>query len=206
STTKDNALDSITETQQIPPGQLTRQSVSVAVDQAAAAKNGVTPQQVNSLVSAAAGINAKRGDAVSVQFVNFSKANALAAKTALAQAAAQARAQQIQAYIRDGAIALGILLAGFFVYLGWRRSRRSASQELVPTGIDGIIPNLPPAHPAVPEFQAVPTSPAPQAPGAGDPGALDARRRRSEIEAMAENDPKKAAEYLRGLMDDRTTA
>lgn len=201
--TKDNALNTTTLKQSIPSGAVTRQSVSVAVSRAAAAKNGVTAPQLKKLVAAAAGVNAKRGDTISVQLVNFSTANAAAAKLALAQAAAQARAQRLQQWIKDGGIIAAILVAGLLAGLIIRRALRETTPE-EPTEGEGLF-QLPPGDHPLPEFAATPatpTTPTPQA--SATDGSLDYRRRREEIEAMAERDPKRAAEYLRGLMDDRS--
>jgi len=202
STTKDNALDNVTETRQIPAGTLTRQTVSVAVDRAAAASNGVTAKQVNALVSAAAGIDSTRGDAVAVRLVNFSKANATAARKALAEAGRQARQERMLGWAKDGAIALGVVLLALIGGIVVRRRARSRSTELVPAGGPGTAN---PPEPAVPEFTATPAPP-PVPPSDVTSEAVEARRRRAEIEAMAEKDPRRAAEFLRGLMDDRSVS
>lgn len=187
---KDNALNSVTEKQQIPAGSVTDQSISVAVNRSAASASHVGVNQIKALVAAAAGVNTARGDALSVQLVNFSTANALAAKQALAQANAQARATQIQQWIQDGSIALGVILAGLAVAFLVRRARRSTGSEVVP--IDFGNDFMTSEFTATPVVRAQPEPLAAAAPAVGS--------RRSEIQRLAEDDPQKAAEYLRGLM------
>jgi flagellar M-ring protein FliF len=164
--TNDNALNSTSETQQIPSGELERQTVSVAVNRAAASKNGLSVGALQSLVTAAAGIQTKRGDAVAVQFVNFSKAGAQQAQQALNQAKAQAQQQQISSYIQQGVVAALIVLAAAAVLMFVRRLRKNpgtaaAVVDPPPTVYETIFPQLP--TPVTEE-------------------GVDAARRRAEIE------------------------
>ena len=62
SSTKTNAINKVTETTQIPAGQIERQTISVAVDKEAAA--GMSAATLEGLVAAAAGIDEDRGDSV----------------------------------------------------------------------------------------------------------------------------------------------
>jgi flagellar M-ring protein FliF len=184
--TKDNALNSTTETQQIPAGVLQRETISVAVNRSAAAKNGMTVGALQSLVSDAAGIQSARGDAVSVQFVNFSTAGAQQAQQALAQAQAQAQQAQVAGWVQDGVIGLviaAVVIGGFIVLRRFRSSPDTAALpiERPPLVFETVFP--PPPAPTTEE-------------------GVDAARRRAEIDRLAENDPQRAAEFLRGLMDD----
>ncbi|KLD31923.1 hypothetical protein TB15x_23210, partial [Xanthomonas perforans] len=63
-----------------PAGEVTRQTVSIALDRGSV--QGVTAEQVQALVSNAAGINTARGDTVTVEFVDFSQSAAAAAAAA----------------------------------------------------------------------------------------------------------------------------
>jgi flagellar M-ring protein FliF len=188
--TNDNALDSTTETQQIPAGELQRQTVSVAVNRAAAAKNGLTVGQLQSLVAAAAGIQKSRGDAVSVQFVKFSTAGAQQAQQALRQATQQAQQSQLDSWIQDGIIGGSILAVALaaFILIRRFRSNQVESGDLVEQ----------PVAPLPTVFAQVPTPTTEE--------GTDAARRRAEIGALAESNPQQAAEFLRGLMDDRKRA
>jgi flagellar M-ring protein FliF len=184
--TKDNALNSTTETQQIPSGGLQRETISVAVNRSAAAKNGMTVGALQSLVTNAAGVQAARGDAVSVQLLNFSTAGAQQAQQALAQAQAQAQQNQLAGWIQDGVVGgvIAAVIIGGLIVLRRFRSRPDAPAVAV-------------EQPAV--FETV--FPRPATPTTGE--GVDAARRRVEIDRLAENDPQRAAEFLRGLMDDR---
>ena len=201
--TQDNAVNKVTEDRTIPAGALKRQSVSVAINQAAA--NGVNVQNLNALVSAAAGIDTSRGDVLSMQVVPFSTAAADQAKAALAQQqaddAAKAQAQMWSNIMWAGVALLAILAA---VALLWIRSRRMAVREPLELGGDIVFDDteLPaiieaPATVALPMAEPLPALP--------DPGTdvLDAERRRAQVDRLGASDPQKTAEFLRGLMDER---
>jgi flagellar M-ring protein FliF len=201
--TKDNAVDKVTEDRTIPAGALRKQSVSVAINQAAS--QGLNLQNLNSLVSAAAGIDAKRGDVLSVQVVPFSTAAADQAKAALAQQqaddAAKAQAAMWSNIMWAGIALLAILLVAVLL---WVRARRAAVREPIDLGGDIIYDELP--RPAVIEAPATVALPvAEPLPALPDPGTevLDAERRRAQVDRLGAIDPQKTAEFLRGLMDDR---
>src|SRR6478752_3095055 len=84
SSTKDNAVDKVTEQRTIPAGAINRQTVSVALNSDAVGT--VSANEIRNLVNAAAGIDIKRGDAVSVEMVPFSKTGATEAAKALKEA------------------------------------------------------------------------------------------------------------------------
>jgi flagellar M-ring protein FliF len=215
SATKNNAVDKVTETMSVPAGGVSRQTVSVAVDANAAA--GVNMQSINDLVRTAAGIDTARGDAVEVALVDFDTDGAEAAKAALAAADAAAASEAMWGTIRTvGIVALIViaLVVGLIVFakknkrhdredvdLGelsagnaaqtWDATMRldlddaGAASRRQLLGDDAATGALPVAAPEpTPEY-------------------VSAERRRAEIDALAERDPEKTAELLRGLMDDR---
>jgi flagellar M-ring protein FliF len=214
SATKNNAVDKTTETMSVPAGGVTRQTVSVALD-ANAAKN-VNLQSINDLVTAAAGVDAARGDDVQVALVDFDTSGADAAKEALAAADAAAADAAMWDTIRTvgiiSAIALALIVA-MIVFA--KRSRRQAREEI-------DLGELSAGAPAQTWDATVPLD-------LGDAGAsgrrmlgddaptqllsvdapepspehVSAERKRAEIDALAERDPEKTAELLRGLMDQR---
>ncbi|KQR44292.1 flagellar M-ring protein FliF [Frigoribacterium sp. Leaf164] len=214
SATKNNAVDKTTETMSVPSGGVSRQTVSVALD-ANAAKN-VNLQSINDLVTAAAGIDAARGDDVKVALVDFDTSGADAAKEALAAADAAAADAAMWSTVRTvgivSAIALAIIVA-MIVFA--KRSRRQAREEI-------DLGELSAGAPAQTWDATVPLD-------LGDAGAsgrrmlgddaptqllsvdapepspehVSAERKRAEIDALAERDPEKTAELLRGLMDQR---
>ena len=214
SATKNNAVDKTTETMSVPSGGVSRQTVSVALD-ANAAKD-VNLQSINDLVTAAAGIDAARGDDVQVALVDFDTSGADAAKEALAAADAAAADAAMWSTVRTvgivSAIALAIIVA-MIVFA--KRSRRQAREEI-------DLGELSAGAPAQTWDATVPLD-------LGDAGAsgrrmlgddaptqllsvdapepspehVSAERKRAEIDALAERDPEKTAELLRGLMDQR---
>ncbi len=201
-TTSDNALDKTSVTQQIPAGGIQRQSVSVAVDTAAAQKAGVSTSQLQSLVTNASGIDPTRGDTVGVQLVSFSQANAVAARQALAQADAQAQQAQLSSWIRLGLIAAAVLAAAIVVVVLYRRRQRASDEAALaldaspaPTLTFTQIPTPAPAPVAAPTPPSLTTSQA----------AIDAERRKAEIERLAEDDPRLTADFLLSLMDEKQT-
>lgn len=212
STTRNNALNKVTESRTIPAGAITRQTVSVAVDSAAAAKLNVA--DITSLVSSAAGVDTVRGDAVTVEVMAFDTTGAVAAAAALKAASDAAAAQRFADILRVSVITAGIvitLVAGLILYA--RRSRRQRRESVEIGGLtpvqnslgDATVPLAVTSSPTslfldnpsntptkvVPTVNFVPT---------------DTDLRRAEIDSLAQSDPRSTAEFLRGLMDDRQHA
>lgn len=199
STVRTNAINKVTESRSIPAGSIDRQTVSVALN--AAAASAVDVAEVTALVAAAAGIDVERGDEVAVEVVNFNQEGAAQAADAIAAEEKAIADERLGELIRTAIITVGVvltLLAGLIVYA--RRSRRQ-EREPVDMGQLNEILNAP----TVPITMMTPTSPAslelPPSSFDGEPN--DMERKRSEIRSLADNDPEKTAEYLRSLMDDR---
>jgi len=210
-TTKNNAVNKVTETRTIPAGQINRQTVSVAVNADAVGKLNVA--DVTSLVSSAAGIDAKRGDAVTVEVVSFNASGAADAATALAAAASAAAADRFAEIVRIGIITAGIVITfvlGLILYA--RRSRRQSREAIE---LDELMEAQPALGAAKVPFgitaqnSPIMIDPTPTvAYGVtGAPGATgEADRMRMEIDSLAQRDPAGTADFLRGLMDDRQPA
>jgi flagellar M-ring protein FliF len=209
-TTKNNAINKVTETRTIPAGAITRQTVSVAVNKDTIGSLNVA--DVTSLVSSAAGIDSTRGDAVTVEVVSFNGTAAADAAAALAQEDAQAAADRMGGIVRIGIITAGIvitLVLGLLLYA--RRSRRQSRESIELDEMLQVRPALAPA--AVPFGLGAPITPIMIDPSPtvafGVPShtaPVGPERMRVEIDALAQRDPKRTAEYLRGLMDDRQPA
>jgi flagellar M-ring protein FliF len=200
-TTRNNAVNKVTETTVIPAGQIERQTVSVALDVAAA--GALDRTALTDLVSSAAGIDAERGDLVTVEVLPFNTAGAEEAAAALAEAAAAAEAEQRAATIRTALIAGAALLAVIIAVVAVARSRRRQEREAVDIDDLRVIDppeDLEPTLIEQPAARAELTSAFPER----EP--VDAERKRAEIDAMAGADPVRTAEYLRALMDDRQPA
>ena len=202
--TKNNAINKVTEQTTIPAGELTKQTVSVAIN-SAAAKN-VNVKDITSLVNAAAGIDKKRGDSVSVQMVSFNSAGAVAAASQLAEQQKAEAADRTADLVKTGLIILGISLPAIIIAIMIMRRARKRAQELQEARDLGELDELrammtdqtvpmeltPPVAPNALTYTQLPPI---------EPG--DADRKRAEIDALAGADPARTAEILRGFMDDR---
>ncbi len=209
--TRDNAVNKVTEERTIPAGTLKRQSVSVAVS-AAAARN-LNVQNLTDLVSAAAGIDPKRGDVLSMQVMSFSTSAADQAKAALAQQQAEDAARASQQLVTTLVWAGVLLLIAVAVLILWLRARRRAERE--PVDLEGELltddvraiesagPDVADPTMVLPVLRVTP-EPAvvPELPGPSEE-VLDAERRRAQVNQLGVSEPLKTAELLRALMDER---
>ncbi|MBF0672304.1 MAG: flagellar M-ring protein FliF [Salinibacterium sp.] len=200
STNRNNAVNKVTESRTIPAGSITRQTVSVAVNEEAI--GGLTVPAIRELVAAAAGVNVERGDNVAVEVVPFNATGAAAAAEALAAAEAAAVADRWMALATVAVIVAGIALPVVIGLVMLSRNRRRAREAGELKQLSDILDGT-----TVPMQLQMPTEPvapiaAPTAPAGLPSGDEESARRRAEIEALAAADPKRTAEYLRGLMDD----
>lgn len=201
STVKNNAVNKLTEKTAIPAGTLTRQSVSVVVDSAAAA--GLNAQNITDMVNTAAGINAERGDAVNVEIVPFNTAASEAAEAALAEAkeaeAKAARAELIKSIIIAAGILAAVVAALVVFAVRSRRQNRSAIELASAVEPDVELVSVSPIVMPEPATTAIPLQ-------VDLPEPADAEVLRTAVTAMAERQPEKTAEYLRGMMDEKATS
>ncbi|ROP66939.1 flagellar basal-body MS-ring/collar protein FliF [Curtobacterium sp. PhB115] len=218
SATKNNAVDHTTETTQIPSGALDRQTISVALNSKADAVQNANLQSINDLVANAAGVDSGRGDQVKVAMMDFDTSAADQAAKALE---AQQKADQQEALwssIRTAGIVIGIVLAVIAIMFFVARRSRKQEREAVDLGeldaFAGETFQLPLAMDGLGERATLGAGDAPTAVlstmPAGDAPTevltteeISAERRRQDISALAERDPKRTAELLRGLLDDR---
>jgi flagellar M-ring protein FliF len=206
--TKNNAVNKVTEDRVIPQGAVKRQTISVAINEAAAA--GVNLNSVRALVTAAAGVDPARGDVVTVEMLPFSTAAADNAAASLGAAKAEAEAAQqaelMKTLVIGGSILLAALALIVAALISWRRRQQREPVDLG-VGLEyemlpdtGTAPALegPPATSAI---EVSPPAPMPlPLPGAE---ALAAERRRAQLDAMVAESPSRTAEHLRGLMDEK---
>jgi flagellar M-ring protein FliF len=218
SATKNNAVDHTTETTQIPSGGLDRQTISVALNSKADAVQNANLQSINDLVSAAAGVDQARGDQVKVAMMDFdTSASDQAAKALEAQQKADQQ-EALWSSIRTAGIVIGIVLAVIAIMFFVARRNRKQEREAVDLGeldaFAGETFQLPLAMDGADERSTLGAGDAPtavlSAMPAGDAPTevltteeITAERRRQDISALAERDPKRTAELLRGLLDDR---
>jgi flagellar M-ring protein FliF len=201
---RNNAVNKVTESTTIPAGVLNRKTVSVAINQGAA--KGLNVADVTALVSSAAGIDEDRGDVVTVEVVPFNGAGATEAAEALAAAAAAADADRFADLIRTAVIALAIalpIIIALAVFAAKSKRRRQEVEEAADLAdLRSILNDTQPAAITTPLRAAIPT--VPTSPLLVEPNSID--RTRAEIDALAAQDPQRAAEFLRGLMDDKQRA
>ena len=198
STTRNNAVNKTTETTTAAPGAVRRQSVAVVVDTTAAADAGVP--QLTQLITAAAGIDAARGDTLAVSQLPFDTTAADAAAEELAAAAAADAAAQRQQLIAAGGIGLLVLVLLVVLALLWRRAAKKRSRQVVDLGeIDALYRR---DDVITQDGAAVGAGPAgPQRVAAGpSPEAL----RRAEVGDLVDQQPTEVAAVLRGWLSERT--
>ncbi|WP_262003399.1 flagellar basal-body MS-ring/collar protein FliF [Microbacterium sp. Mcb102] len=213
-TSKTNAVNKSTQSTSTPAGNVLRQSVSVAVD--AGAGGDLSTAQLTELVETAAGIDTARGDSIAVELVSFSQTDAEAAQAAL-QAAKDAEAAERQSVLLNtaiiaAAIALPLLLAVIAALVRMRRRANSATEfdQLFGDRPAPLSAALGPGAATVAIDQAattplafLETTPDPEPEPDPEPAQVSLERRRAEIDSLTRQDPKRTAELLRTLIDDR---
>lgn len=203
SATRTNAINKVTETTSIPAGEIQRQTVSVAVNSDVV--TGMSANTLSGLVAAAAGIDEKRGDLVNVELVSFTKPDASAAAAALEEARAEDLQSTIVSIATVAAPIAGAIIVLIIILSGLRRRRKrreaEAARELgeLAQVRDALDAADAPALPAAP----LPLVPSPDAFQTDDESGVE--RMRLEIDNLAAVNPQRTADYLRSLMDDRST-
>jgi flagellar M-ring protein FliF len=197
--TADNAVGETVEQREAAPGSVDSLHVGIVVDEEAA--GGVTPAEIESLVSSGLGIDAARGDTVVVSAMPFDRTAEEAAAKALADAKAAEDREALMDMLKTAALLLVIL--GLFA-AAWMRSRRRARarEEATSYMVEQIR-----RRDAIDQTQVVPI----QAPAPVlelDPAVIDQANLRAaardEIAAMVERQPEEVAQLLRGwLVDSR---
>ncbi len=201
---KNNAVNKVTETLQTAPGNVRRQSVSVVVSDAAAGTMNLTDLQA--MVAAAAGVDATRGDVVSVSKMTFDTTAAQTAQTALDQAVTQEKAAAAKSLYIDiskwAVVGLAVLLV-FFLIL--RMSKRLGESERTTLSLEAVEALESRTHSALEaRAQAVISQAQQAAAQLGSAPVPDmesvAAGVRDEIMAFAAAQPAEVAEVLRGWL------
>src|SRR3954465_12999305 len=177
----DFGVDKTVQRTKVAPGQINRLSVGLVVDKS------VPPAQVAQLknaVSAAAGIDAKRGDVLNVSQVAF-------AKPAATAPVAGPLGGGMLAYAKDGAAGLGLLAFLFFVMRHLKRRVRESLGE--PTWLRQIE-----APTTLADLEAGRTTRIP-AMAADMPGPSATRL---SAESIADKDPERVAQQIRTWMEE----
>jgi flagellar M-ring protein FliF len=124
STTANNAVGKTTEVVQGAPGGLNRLTVSVVMDQAVA--GNLNQQEIQDLVGNAVGLDATRGDDITVASLPFDTSAADSAAAEMEAAREAETTAAMWSMIRTGGIAAGIAL---IVLIVWLRSRRREEND-----------------------------------------------------------------------------
>jgi flagellar M-ring protein FliF len=210
---KSNAVNKTTTNETIVPGTLNRQTIAVALN--AKAAGTISASQLQQMVANAAGVNAARGDTVSVTTLPFSNAAAKSAASALAQSqAAQSGAQMtdiITTAIKVvGGLVLFVLVVGLLRKLFKRPEPvlpEPGTMTVLPMGGDPALGGYAPTaqlgglgNAGVLGAGGPGTAPTVALPASGDPAFAQMQ---ADVDALAGSDPEQTAGYLRALMGDR---
>ncbi|MEU7903105.1 flagellar basal-body MS-ring/collar protein FliF [Actinoplanes sp. NPDC049118] len=191
---RNNAVNKTTEARRSAPGSIEKLNVAVLLDSTTA--GAVNQDDVQALVSAAAGIDPTRGDTIAVSAMPFDTSAATAAQDALAQSAAAEKSAKQTSLIKTGAMALVVL---FLIFLAWRASRRAKKRKALSPAELKHLEDMQAAleQQRLAELNAAIPSPAIEAANA-DYEALEERQR--EIEKMVQEQPDEMAALLRGWL------
>ncbi|GID96845.1 flagellar basal-body MS-ring/collar protein FliF [Amorphoplanes digitatis] len=194
---RNNAVNKTTEARKSAPGSIERLNVAVLLDSTTA--GNVNQADVQALVSAAAGIDATRGDTVAISAMPFDTSAATAAQDALAQSAAAEKSAKQTSLIKTAAMAVVVL---FLIFLAWRASRRAKKRKALSPAELKHLEDMQAAleQQRLAELNAAIPSPAIEAANA-DFEAIEERQR--EIERMVQEQPEEMATLLRGWLSAR---
>jgi flagellar M-ring protein FliF len=194
---RQNAVDKVTEVRNAAPGAVVRQSVAVLLDAKTAAS--VPAAQVQNLVSAAAGVNAARGDTVVVSQMPFDET---AKQDAAKQLADAQQAEQQAQWMSIGKTAGLVLLVLLLLFLAWRQSRKSKRSEVTYADLERLDEG---DAAELEAYRARELAMANRAAIEGGPGTEQdgSAQKRDEISAMVDRQPDEVAQLLRGWLADR---
>ncbi|SNY05143.1 flagellar basal-body MS-ring/collar protein FliF [Paractinoplanes atraurantiacus] len=196
---KNNAINETQETRKSAPGKISKLNVAVLLDSSVAGT--VDPAQVQQLVSAAAGIDATRGDTIAVSAMPFDTSAAQAAQSALSASTTAAQQAKQMSLIKTGALG-AIVLA--LLFLAWRFSRKSKKRRGLTPEERKHLEDMQAALEAqrLAELnQAIPAQMLEAGATAMDDTNVQARQERQrEIEQMVKDQPDEMAVLLRGWL------
>lgn len=187
-------------------GQIANLNVAVMLDQRTT--GAINQAQIEALVATAAGIDAARGDRVTVSKVPFDTTAAQAKAAADAAAAEQKRIDDLWTLAKNIGLALLLLLA---LLIGFRSTRtRRREVEIEEQTVD-LLPELPggagaqaaiEGSPAAYELDYEDSLPVVEATPV-DPQSIARASARQEIGQLVDDNPDEVARLLRGWMAER---
>jgi flagellar M-ring protein FliF len=192
--TSDNAVGQSVEHREAAPGSVESLHVGIVLDDTA--KTGVTPQQVQALVTSALGIDQARGDTVEVTAMPFDRTAEKAAQQQL-KAAQDAESQaQLMSLLKTGGL---VLLVGAILLLAWLRGRKK--QKLREQATSYVVEQIRQRQepPQIDPVEAVPALEPGPTPAPDEAHRLQIAAR-DEIAALVERQPDEVAALLRGWL------
>ena len=182
------------------PGAVKRLSISVMLDDDPANPSPALQQSVQSAVNAAAGIDATRGDVLTVTSLPFNRQELQTTQAAMEEAAQK---EQIMSYGRLGALALGpVLMLGllFFILTRGRKKETRVIAVEQPAAATPQPTDATPAAPAttVPGRPGKPSMPTAQ-PIVEDPQKVYIRE---QIQTLGKTNPATVAQLIQTWMDE----
>jgi flagellar M-ring protein FliF len=203
SSVRNNALNEINETRKNAPGGIKKLNVAVLLNSNVAGT--IDPAQVQQLVSAAAGIDATRGDTIAVSAMPFDQSAAKAAQEALSASSAAATQAKQMSLIKTGALGALVLL---LMFLAWRFSRKSKKRRGLTAEERKHLEDMQAALEAqrLAELnQAIPAQMLEAGMAMDDTNVQAREERQREIEQMVKDQPDEMAVLLRGWLAADTT-
>jgi flagellar M-ring protein FliF len=182
------------------PGAVKRLSISVMLDDDPNNPNPALQQSVQNAVNAAAGVNAARGDVLTVTSLPFNRQELQTTQTAMEEAAQK---EQIMSYGRLGALALGPLLMLLILFFILSRGRKKNAQITVFAQQPGAALAAQPIQqadvaPVAPTRPGKPSMPTAQ-PIVEDPQKVYIRE---QIQTLGKSNPATVAQLIQTWMDE----
>jgi flagellar M-ring protein FliF len=207
SETRNNALGVVTETRRLAPGQVRGLSVAVLLDSTMAA--GVDQAELQQLVSSAVGLDADRGDGITLSAMPFDQSAAERTQQEAAAILATEQREQLIGMAKDAGIVLAVVLLLLLTALSRRRRNKRrleltkaemAQLELMQAELEQARSRMAveaagaePAHAITAQLPA-------------DPDREQRESRQQEITGLVERQPEEVAQLLRSWLADRRVA
>jgi flagellar M-ring protein FliF len=189
---RNNAINETNEVRMSAPGKIQKLNMAVLLDSTTAGK--IDAAEVQQLVSAAAGIDATRGDTIAVSAMAFDTSAAKAAQDALAASAAAEKSAQQTMMVKVGAMVAVVVI---LLLLAWRAARRSKKRTKLTAEELGHLEQMQAALEMQRLAELNAGIPMAELEAANHDEEARAERQR-EIEQMVQEQPDEVATLLRG--------
>jgi flagellar M-ring protein FliF len=201
SETNNNSVNKTDTVTKQAPGKLEKQTVSVVVNAGAKGAAGAADvNQITQIVNQAAGIDATRGDSVSVVKTAFDDTAATEAAAALAEADKADQQNALVGYAKTAALGLLVLIMLIVILVAFRRRKVETVDVL---DVDPLQLGDITAPAELKEIAPVVERPVALEAAPVDPALEAAAARRTEVVELVSRQPEEVAELLRGWLADR---